>query len=197
MASRKNPVMLVPGFSGQNFLYWNVMRRLLEGAGHPVYTMDVPRFGLVEIPAAADILAARVEDIRDVTGSPRVDLVGHSLGGLIARYYVSVLGGHEWIDHCVCIATPHHGTYAAYLILATPAGRQLIPGNEFLRRLNDAHRPNGVKYYNLYSATDPLLIPSSNAKLPHAKNRRILLGGHLGVLASPQVFHLVAEALEN
>ena len=56
-------------------------------------------------------------------------LIGHSLGGLIARYYVQCLGGDERVHTLVTLGTPHGGTATAYL-RARPAGRQLRPGSD-------------------------------------------------------------------
>lgn len=195
------PVILVPGFSGQNVVYWNVLRRMLEGAGHPTFSISFPRAGLGDIRASAADLSGRVDEVRAVTGAPRVDLVGHSIGGLVVRYYVEHLGGADRVANAVTLATPHHGTHAGWLVYFMPAGRQILPGSAFLRALDRdgvvaAMRARGVRFHNLYSATDPLLLPNRNGRLEGAENRRLLLGGHLGLLVSPRVFHIVREALD-
>ena len=50
---------------------------------------------------------------RHVRGG-RIDLVCHSLGGLVARVYVQELGGSRRVDRCITLGTPHRGTYGSY-----------------------------------------------------------------------------------
>ena len=70
---------------------------------------------------------------RHVRGG-RIDLVCHSLGGLVARAYLQQLGGARRVDHCITLGTPHMGTYNSYW-LASRVGRELRPDSALLARL--------------------------------------------------------------
>ena len=61
-----------------------------------------------------------VERIVEETGFERIHIIGHSLGGLIARYYVTRLGGDARVHTLITLGTPHEGSYAAYAVPTTP-----------------------------------------------------------------------------
>lgn len=124
----------------------------------------------------------------------RIDLVGHSLGGIISRIYLQELGGARRVDRCITLGTPHEGTYNAYWV-ASKVGDSLRPNSGLLKRLR-ASRPNAgnVRYCAIVGGSDNVVLPRVFAKngedvvyLPNV--------GHLGVLFSPAVFKAVGERL--
>src|SRR5438477_1974738 len=66
----------------------------------------------------------------------RFDLVGFSMGGLICRYYIQMLGGSSRVDRLVTISAPNHGTLLA-LLSDRAACKEMRPSSEFLRKLNE------------------------------------------------------------
>src|SRR5262245_50881162 len=73
---------------------------------------------------------------RHVRGG-RIDLVGHSLGGLVARVYVEALGGARRVDRCITLGTPHRGTYNSYWLWSRVGGEPR-PDSRLLVRLADS-----------------------------------------------------------
>ena len=68
-----------------------------------------------------------------VAEEDRVLIVAHSMGGLLARYYIEHLGGHRAVRHLITAGTPHRGAPLAYAILtgqAEPFGRLVEPGRQ-------------------------------------------------------------------
>lgn len=57
---------------------------------------------------AAD-LASMIDDVIRATGSPKVDIVAHSMGGLVTRSYLAFFGGNAKVEHVVLLASPHLG----------------------------------------------------------------------------------------
>ena len=129
---------------------------------------------------------------RQVPGG-RVDLVCHSLGGLIARVYLRHLGGGRRVDQCITLGTPHQGTYNAYWV-ASRVGDELRPDSRLLQRLatpsNEAAR---VRFLSIVAGSDNLVIPRVFARFEDEV--RVPDVGHLGILFSPRVFRLVADRL--
>lgn len=72
----------------------------------------------------------------------RLVLVAHSMGGLVARYFTSVLGGASDVRATVTLGTPFHGAAKAVVLLSTGHGAPLPLPHERLRRL--AHTMPGV-----------------------------------------------------
>jgi pimeloyl-ACP methyl ester carboxylesterase len=106
----------------------------------------------------AERLAEEIAWITANTEAERVDLVGHSMGGLIARCYIeasdfeSVLEDDDFPDHgtsyredvriLITLATPHHGAaFASFGRWFGPLSQQLDPGSRLLDLLNRVQTP--------------------------------------------------------
>jgi pimeloyl-ACP methyl ester carboxylesterase len=129
---------------------------------------------------------------RHVRGG-RIDLVCHSLGGLVARVYLQQLGGARRVDRCITLGTPHHGTYNSYWV-ASRVGRELRPDSSLLGRI-EASRQNAdrVRFLSVVAGSDNLVVPRVFAA--HEEVVRIPELGHVGLLFSPRVLRLVADHL--
>lgn len=123
----------------------------------------------------------------------RVDLVCHSLGGLVARVYLQELGGARRVDRCVTLGTPHRGTYNAYWLLSRVGG-ELRPDSTLLRRL-EASRANAarVQFLSVVAGSDNLVIPRVFSG--HEGELHFADVGHVSMLFSPRVLATVAEFL--
>lgn len=198
----RTPVLLVPGAFGQDFVYWNVMRRFFERDGHAVHTCTFPLLTLSDLRASATALREKVEDVKAAEGVDEVSLVAHSMGGLIARYYAKFLGGGESVSHLVCLGVPHRGTWTGATFPLLRGTRQILPGSPFLNALNDPATPERLAVTNVYSTTDFIVLPQSSARLdpawyPNGVNRNALLAGHWGMLISPRVYRWMFEAVSG
>lgn len=189
------PVLLTPGFSGQDVVYWNVFRRRLEREGFPVFAISFPGLGLQDIHESAGLLEARVHAVKEATGAEHVHLVGHSLGGLVMRTFVQTMGGDEEVGVCATLGTPHHGTVTALAALVRPACRQMLPGSAFLEGLGEA--PLEVPFVNVYASRDSLVVPYGNARLERAENFRLRFGGHWGLLLRKAAYRPVVSRLRR
>ncbi len=196
-SDRERPVvLLVPGAFGQNYVYWNVVQYRLERDGFHVYNLNFPRFTLSDVTASANMLAEKIDEIRAIEGGRRIALLGHSMGGIISRYYMKHLNDGDRIDSLVCFGTPHHGTYSALPGLPLKGARQVLPGSDFLKDLNaDVDHVGGPPFLNVWSRTDVIVIPQRSAVLPMAgvENRAITLGGHWGLLVAPRAYTWARE----
>ena len=152
------------------------------------------------IPEAAARLGAEVERVLQATGAGRVQIVGHSMGGMVARYYVQQLGGEDTVDTVVTLGTPHQGTFASYVGLGA-ATAQLRPRSALLRGLDASARPGSVRWIAYWSDLDVFVTPIGNARLEHpafaAHNVRVRNTGHLSLLASGWVIKDVLKHLTS
>ncbi len=124
----------------------------------------------------------------------RIDIVAHSLGGLVSRTYIQALGGDRRVDRLITLGTPHHGSHAAWWA-PTKFVRQLAPRGPFLTWLNGLAWPDRVAITSLSAGTDHLVLPSDSAHYPHGRWTRHEALGHTGLLLSPNVFRDVEAAL--
>ncbi len=91
---------------------------------------------------------SKLQPAVESAGAP-VDLVGHSLGGLVARYYVEEMGGDEYIRSLTCLGSPNHGTPLADVaeVFDWPESiHQMRPGSDLLETLNEGDLPEDVSY---------------------------------------------------
>lgn len=137
-------------------------------------------------------IALREHLRRHVRGG-RIDLVGHSLGGLVARVYLQQLGGARRVDRCITLATPHQGTYNSYWV-ASRVGRDLRPDSPLLARLGASReRASSVRFLSIVAGSDNLVVPRVFAA--HEEVVRVPEMGHVGLLFSPRVLSMVADRL--
>lgn len=202
MASDRTPVLLVPGAFGQDFVYWNVMRRFFERDDHPVYSCTFPLLTLSDLRASAASLREKVEDVKAAEKVDRVALVAHSMGGLIARYYARFLGGEDSVSRLVCMGVPHRGTWTGATFPLLRGTRQILPGSPFLNALNDVPDPQKLPVTNIYSTTDFIVLPPASAKLDPSwyaagENHCAPLAGHWGMLVSPRVYRWMFDAISG
>lgn len=192
------PVILVHGYFHNRSGFFFMSRELRRQGFRWVYGMNYNPIG-ESIPSLASRLARHVEEVKAASGAPRVHLVGHSLGGLIARYYVQEMQGAEHVSHCVTLGTPHHGTLAAYAGLGRTAV-QMRPRSPILQRLDVDLSGLDVTFVNIYSDLDVLIVPPDSAHLPEADNvHNHLLHdlGHTSLLISTQLTQTVVRHLAD
>lgn len=193
------PVVMLHGFFHNRSGFY-VMRQHLQKSGfNKLYTFNYSVL-TNNIEGIADAFAERIEEILLLTRREKVHIIGHSLGGLIARYYIQALGGDTRVAKCVTMGTPHFGTMTAYLSVL-PTALQMRPGSQFLANLAALPVPKRVRWYSFYSRRDVLVFPYKNALLPEAEFDAINFNmddqGHLSFLLSPDVIDAVAEYLRD
>jgi triacylglycerol lipase len=172
------PLVLVPGLADNMAVFTRLRLALADrGVGPVVAFAYSPLTG--DVPSVAAKLAEQVEQLCAITGAPRGRLVGHSLGGLIARYYVQRLGGHTRVDLVVTVATPHRGTRAAWLLPPLPLARQLRPDSKLYAELAEPAPECRTRFVTFSSGDDAVILPARNGQLDHPDlpTRNIVLPG--------------------
>lgn len=191
------PILLVPGwFDTDRELAALRIRLVAAGwAGDAVETMS---FGS---PTGsnrdhAEEIAAAVFELRERTGAEQVDIVAHSMGGLATRWYL-LHEGEAPVRRVAFIASPHRGTYTAYLSWGD--GRlEMKPGSAFLDTLNAAIAvPIGTEAITLWTPLDTHIIPNSSALLVGFPDYRVCCPTHAGLLRDAEVFRVVRRFLED
>lgn len=128
------PVVLLHGFIDNRSVFVLLRRSLARHGWHHLESLNYSPL-TCDIRTAAELLGRHIEEICARTGQREVDIVGHSLGGLIARYYVQRLGGDRRVRTLVTLGTPHGGTAVAPLAGAHPIVRQMRSGSAPIEEL--------------------------------------------------------------
>lgn len=200
MEAAGTPILLVHGI-GDNRSVFTVLAAALRRRGFGVvhavnYSVLTAVSG--DVRQAAALFGQQVEQVCEQTGADRVHVVGHSLGGLIARYYVQRHDGDQRVDTLVTLGTPHRGTLSAYL-LPTRLARQLRPGSKLLAELDQPAPGCRTRFVSVWSEMDQVVIPQSNARLEHpdlmVEEHRLRDVGHLALPVDPRASRLVLDTL--
>ncbi|MEW2621092.1 alpha/beta fold hydrolase [Streptomyces sp. NPDC048106] len=193
------PVVLLHGFIDNRSVFVLLRRNLAQHGGQRVESLNYSPL-TCDIRTAAELFGRHVQEICERTGSDRVDIVGHSLGGLIARYYVQCLGGDLRVRTLVTLGTPHSGTRVAPLADAHPIVRQMRPGSRVIEELGRPAPGCRTRFVSFWSDLDPLMDPLETACLDHpdldARNIRVTGIGHLALPVHPAVAAGIREALD-
>ncbi|MDX2601281.1 alpha/beta fold hydrolase [Streptomyces caniscabiei] len=196
----KPPVVLLHGFIDNRSVFVLLRRSLAQHGGRHLESLNYSPL-TCDIRAAADLLGRHIEDICERTGQERVDVVGHSLGGLIARYYVQRLGGDHRVRTLVTLGTPHGGTRAVPLADAHPIVRQMRPDSEVMEELREPAPDCRTHFVAFWSDFDHVMTPPESACVDHpdlmAQNIRVTGIGHLALPVHPAVATGIREALDT
>lgn len=183
-------VLLVPGYLENGGLL-RPLARSLRRRGYAALAVDLPST-LRALEENADHLAAVAREALARTGSERVALVGHSMGGLVARACAQRHPDLP-VGALVSLCSPHRGTHLARLGPGASA-RAMRPDSPTLRALAGAAR---VPALSLVAAHDNIVSPAWSSVLPGAEHHLLERPvGHVGALFDPAVAARVAGWLE-
>ncbi|MFH9421196.1 lipase family alpha/beta hydrolase [Streptomyces sp. NPDC017529] len=192
------PVLLVHGLSGNRSVFVALRRSLLRHGWRHVEALNYSPL-TCDLRKAAGLLGDHVEQFCGRTGHSRVDLVGHSLGGLVARYYVQRLGGDLRVRTLVTLGTPHGGTRLASLASVHPLVRQLGPHSDVIVELERPAPNCRTHFVCFWSDLDELMIPSKTACIDHqdliTRSVRVSGLGHLTLAVNGTVAAGIREVL--
>src|SRR5436309_2508194 len=123
------PVVLVPALGGDIGSEWQAASPLLANHGYCVFAYDYKAEGYAHVPTVAAGLSSFVDKVLAATGASRVDIVGHSQGGMLPRYYLKFQGGAAKVHALVGITPINHGTTLAglgTLLASNPTSSSLV-----------------------------------------------------------------------
>ena len=159
------PILLVHGVVDNRSVF-AVLRRGLRRRG----------FGRVLAlnysPLTEDVreVAARIRDAAETictdTGYERIHVVGHSMGGLAARYYAQRMGGDARVHTVVTLGAPHGGTRLGQYV-PHPVARQLRPDSDLVRELAEPAPGCRTRFVAFWSDHDEMVVPHTAACIEH------------------------------
>lgn len=189
------PIVLVHGVLCNDGVWLTLKRTLARRGLGPVYTLNYgPPLG--DIEHFADLLAARVEAIGAATGAARIAIVGHSMGGLVARAYLRRHGCSR-VSRLITLGTPHHGSMHARLFPGICLG-QMRPESDWLAGLNrEENASPPVPIAAIWSRHDNMVTPQASCILGCAQNIARIGIGHNALLHNAPIHALIAGILAD
>jgi triacylglycerol lipase len=190
-AETKDPVIVIEGTGSSQpllpILDYNVLVERLEHDGYRTFLFRLPGAGLGDIAETSAAFRPFVDQVLSQTGASKVDLIGHSQGGLIGRYYIKFLGGATKVDSMIGIAAPHYGSQVANLAslygvldcLSFEFCQQSVTGSQFLQDLNgDDDTFGNVAYTNFATTLDEIVVPYTNSFQRSAGATNVTIQAH-------------------
>lgn len=188
------PVVFVHGYMQNRVGFLGLARALARDGIGPLFGFNYPWFA--SIAANAKRLDRFVTKVCEETGAAAVDLVCHSMGGLVAMEMMRDEAHHGGLKvrRCVTIATPHAGVMWKGPLLGFGA-TALRRGSKLLEA--HAGAKLAVPTLSVYSTHDNIVHPKESSSLALRGGRDIEVDGpaHLAILFSPKVAEHVASFL--
>jgi triacylglycerol lipase len=207
------PVVLVHGTFEDAKQNWEVLSDRLKAQGYCVFALNYGNRGLEPIQGSARELDRFVDKVLKFTGAKRVQVVGHSQGGMMPRYWIKFYGGASKVEDLVGIAPSNYGTQlsedpreAEQDSPCYSCGQQGA-GSRFLKRLNSGDDTPGDGDYTVIATNDDeIIIPFRNCFLKGERRTVNLvvqdynngaLVTHQNIYNDPYAQALVFDALAN
>lgn len=189
------PLVLVHGLWDDPRVFHRLEERL--AGRRELFVPHLPhRLGATPLAVLADRLGAQVTE-RYGPSAP-IDLLGFSMGGVIARIWLQRLGGHRRTRRFYTVAAPQNGTFTAQ-----PWPRWLLAGiadmrrgSPLLRRLNDdLSSLEGVECHSYVGRFDHMVVPVSSGVLPVGSCTLLPVGNHRNLIRDPRALDPIVEDL--
>ena len=198
-APQQPVIFFVHGYGGSrgNFLPMQSYFRL-RGFSN---TISIGFHDTSRIESMADELRSAIRSVilRNQLPVGSIDIVAHSLGGIISRVMLQDKDLQPYVRNLVTLATPHSGSGLARY-LDTPICRGLMPNSSLLKELGEQKEwgsENMPKLTSFWTPKDCILIPADSAKLVGANNIREPECTHISFLLKPRVWDRIIQALES
>ena len=187
------PTILVHGYKDDATVFRPLARHLSEIGVRTHAVTLAPSDCSVPVETLAQQFDAYLAS--NFAANQRLDIVGFSLGGIVARYYIQRMGGLARTGRFLSVATPHHGTLVA-LVSRLPAALQLRPDSSFLRDLNsDAEQLSRIQFGSIWTPLDLMIVPSFSSVMPVGKNKAVWTLKHQALITSRRGIDAIAEQL--
>lgn len=191
------PILIIHGFLGTRGSMYMLERRLVED-GFVVVSFNLGTLNVRDIRRSAFLIHRKIERILAQTPSQKIDIIGHSMGGLIGLYYIKKLGGHARVRKLIMMGTPVRGTWTALagvltLGLWSTSSWQLLPRSRFLDELAQGPIPPGVEVHTIAAVRD-WVVPLGTTRMAGAVAATVPLG-HSSLVVSEEVYRRVVNTL--
>ena len=186
------PIIVLHGYAMNRANFVVLARRLAAAGLGPIFGFEYWTLG--RVAAGARQLGWFVDQVRSATGAEDVDLVGHSMGGVVARYYVAFGGGDAHVHHLVTLGSPHAGTDVSGLGIGH-ASKELIVGSNLVTRLGSSPAPVHAKLTTILSEADALVPAAMQPPIIGAERIVYPDLGHVALLGSRRVARDIVDRL--
>jgi pimeloyl-ACP methyl ester carboxylesterase len=191
----KLPVLFIHGiFHNRSTFAW--LKQRLYSKGFRQFKEVNLLTSIHPIPRLAEQVARETRLLIKKYNVPQVDIIAHSMGGVIGRYFVQLLGGDGLVRNLITLGTPHRGTeWSRYSII--PHIRELTPQSRTLELLNDCPPPKHTRAIAVSGDLDIVIRPKDCTWWDGVRNIHLSRVGHAGLLFSTRVLDIILSHLNT
>lgn len=189
--TEKLPILFVHGiFHNRSAFAW-LKQRLSHNGWHYLKEIDLMTT-IHPIPVLAEQVATQTRALMKELQVPQIDIVAHSMGGIVARYFVQCLGGDGLVRNLITLGTPHCGTLLSrYTVL--PHLREMRPGSSTVKKLCSLGPPQFTRAVSVSGTLDVIVLGRKATHWAGVRNIRLKRIGHAGLLFSKRVFQIISS----
>ncbi len=195
------PIIMVHGIIDNHSIFTVLRRGLAKRGFGRMITLNYS-------PLTDDVrrVARRLKNVVDTvcreTGYDRVHIIGHSMGGVVSRYYIQHLGGDSRVHTLVTLGSPHHGTiWAKAVPESVSITSQMRPNSDLVQELEQPAPGCRTRMIAIWSDLDQIIVPQRNARIVHpdinARNVFIKGVGHMSLPVDGRVVHQICTTLAH
>ena len=191
------PIILVHGFLGTRGTMLPLAQRL-QAEGRAVFTYSHGTFQTASLRKSAMLLARRIRKICEDLKVEKVDVIGFSMGGLVALHAIKFMQTDRHVNRLVTLGSPFDGTWVALAGIATmgaicPSVWQVLPGSRFLRELKEAPMPEGLRIRQIHGNTDAIAPQAARLEGVATRDFLIMPGGHSTLVVADYAYEAIRE----
>jgi pimeloyl-ACP methyl ester carboxylesterase len=187
------PIIFVHGVGGNRAHFLPMTWYLWMHGRKSSYRIDLS--GEISVRRMAWRLARYIKKVQRVTGKSRVEIVGHSLGGIVARLAIQNYGLDEAVKTLITLGTPHKGTYSARFA-DSRLTNALLPTSPLIQELARAGWPKGVRGISVWSENDIFVLPAESGQIEGTESIEMSPFTHFSYLCHPKSWELVKRCLD-
>jgi triacylglycerol lipase len=203
-AINPRPILLVHGIIHNRSAFVRLKRRMEKLGWVNVFTMNYSTFH-GNILQMVEELSRKINVVMKKTGASQIDIVAHSLGGVVSRTYMSLGEGRGKVRRLITLGTPHQGTQLSFVAKGLSRGAldaDLRINSYLMRLLEMTELPKNSEIISIYSPFDWTVVPAENALCKGTpasafKNIELEFVGHMGLLYDTESFDAVVRAVLN
>jgi len=188
------PIIVLHGYAQNRANFLPLAWRLGRAGLGPIFGFEYWTLG--RTAAAARQLGWFIDEVKAATGATEVDVIGHSMGGVVGRYFVSLAGGDGVVRNLITIGSPHSGTEISRVGIGHPT-RELVLGSALLTRLAAAPPPSRTRVTVVWSNGDAMVPGARQLAFPGAEIVMYPDLGHVALLASRRVAAALIDRLSR
>ena len=190
------PLVLVHGLLDTSAVF-DALQRELGGRRDPLLIPDLPmRLGRTSVEEGAERLGRAIEAA--FGREQPLDVLGFSMGGVIARYWIQRLGGYRRTRRFLSVGSPQQGTLTAQPWPGWLFGgiADLKWGSTLLQMLNGDLDPlRRIECHSYYSPLDLVVLPGWRAVLPVGAVSMLPVPTHPQLMRDPAAIKPLAKEL--